>query len=132
MVVSDAECEKAESDSVVRENKTTGMCETDLHGSYKDKIQATHLCAGAPGKGSCQGDSGGPLTVKDSQTGQHRLAGIVSTAIGCAVVSNMHICRKLTWMFQDDLFTVFTEVAMFSQWIDEKTEEHGGALYCPF
>ena len=94
MVVSDAECEKAESHSVVKLNETTGLCETNRYGSYKDKIKKTHLCAGAPGKGSCQGDSGGPLTVQDSQTGQHGLAGIVSTGIGCAVVSNVHICRN--------------------------------------
>ena len=33
-----------------------------------------------------QGDSGGPFTVKNEETNQHELVGVVSWGAGCAAV----------------------------------------------
>ncbi|XP_053594601.1 uncharacterized protein LOC103570336 [Microplitis demolitor] len=59
------------------------------------------ICAAYPegGKDACQGDSGGPLTI------QGRLAGIVSWGNGCA---------------RPGYPGVYTEVASFRDWIDDK------------
>jgi len=62
-------------------------------------ITDSMLCAGEAGKDSCQGDSGGPLTYNSIQLG------IVSFGYGCG---------------QDGFPGVYTEVASFIEWIDQK------------
>ena len=50
---------------------------------HKFLVQATMLCAGAPGLDSCQGDSGGPIFATTA-TGVRIQMGIVSWGQGCA------------------------------------------------
>ena len=83
-VVSDAFCEAATSNSVT--SLLFGVCVIGPS-SYRGKITSDMMCAGAPGKDACHGDSGGPFTVKNRDTNQHQLAGVVSWGEGCAAVS---------------------------------------------
>ena len=84
-VVSDGFCEAATSNFVT--SIMLGVCLIRPH-SYKGRISSDMMCAGgAPVKESCKGDSGGPFTVKNRDTNQHQLAGVVSWGKGCAAVS---------------------------------------------
>jgi len=111
-IISDEECDAQTSNSVTIE--VDGQCITQAS-SYKDRISEDMLCAGAPGKDSCQGDSGGPFTVKNEETKQHDLVGVVSWGDGCAA---------------DGMYGVYAEVAKHRSWIDTKIEENGGANFC--
>ena len=93
-VVSDGFCEAATSNFVT--STMLGVCLIRPH-SYKGRISSDMMCAGgAPEKESCKGDSGGPFTVKNRDTNQHQLAGVVSWGDGCAVscseILPFHIC----------------------------------------
>jgi secreted trypsin-like serine protease len=78
------------------------ICNNGSH--YGGSITANMLCAGfdAGGHDSCQGDSGGPLVVFNS--GQWKLAGIVSWGDGCA-----------------DSFSqgVYTRVSQYGTWVNQ-------------
>lgn len=64
------------------------------------------MCAGEPGVDTCQGDSGGPLMFSpDSE--RYYLGGIVSFGYKCA---------------DPDFPGVYTRVAAFIDWINEKTK----------
>jgi len=113
-IVSDAYCEAQSSDSVTVTDQSTGQCIT-TSSSYAGRISEEMVCAGASGKDSCQGDSGGPFTVKNSDTNQHDLVGVVSWGDGCAA---------------DGMYGVYAEVAKLRDWIDGKISENGGATFC--
>lgn len=76
----------------------------DCNNAYSNfgGIPDGQICAAYPegGKDACQGDSGGPLTILG------RLAGIVSWGNGCA---------------RPGYPGVYTEVAAYRQWIQDKT-----------
>jgi len=77
---------------------TDGECRLD----YGDQsIKDSMLCAGDTGKDACQGDSGGPLTCSASLD---ILCGLVSWGLGCG---------------REGYPGVYTEVAFFSDWIDQ-------------
>jgi len=112
-IISDEECDAQTSDSVTTAD-FNGECITQS-ASYEGMISEDMICAGAPGKDSCQGDSGGPFTVKNEETNQHDLVGVVSWGMGCAA---------------DGMYGVYAEVAKLRSWIDTKIEENGGATFC--
>lgn len=68
---------------------------------FINDVAPTMICAGVDegGKGSCNGDSGGPLTVQGIQVG------ITSWSNGCV---------------RPDFPTVYTRVASFIDWIEDK------------
>ncbi len=53
--------------------------------SFIVDLEPGQICATSPGKDACQGDSGGPLVVSTgpSTPADDRLAGIVSSGVGC-------------------------------------------------
>ena len=95
------------------------------------------VCAGGEGKDSCQADSGGPLSV--TERGQHTLVGVVSFGAGCGAVSRFNNKNytsnysTLMYKMQDGLYGVYTEVAKYRAWIDEKIKKYDGtANFCPY
>ena len=125
-IVSDSICEAASSDSVTR--PINGECVTSS-ASYSGLISSEMVCAGSSGKDACAGDSGGPFTVKNKETNQHDLVGVVSWGYGCAAVSNFFL--KLSLIPQDGLYGVYAEVAQLRTWIDAKIAANGGTTFCP-
>jgi secreted trypsin-like serine protease len=79
--------------------------------SYNGAVTDNMICAGldAGGKDTCQGDSGGPLTTRPGDSGglgdYDVLTGITSWGFGCA---------------EPELFGVYTRVAKFRNWINNK------------
>merc|ERR1712018_613903 len=77
------------------------VCDEKYEPQYK--IYDSMICAGVEegGKDSCQGDSGGPMVNAETKA----LVGVVSWGIGCADASHPG---------------VYTEVAYYVDWINEK------------
>ncbi|GAB0088265.1 hypothetical protein DMENIID0001_026590 [Sergentomyia squamirostris] len=71
-------CELKEVDLYVISNK---RCKDNSNVGHM--YQKDHICAYGTYKDACQGDSGGPLQFRGSD-GLYRLAGIISTGLGCA------------------------------------------------
>lgn len=86
--------------------KVTVPCvgDTTCNENYNPRYHITDsmICAGVEGKDSCQGDSGGPMIDAETKA----LVGIVSWGIGCAEARHPG---------------VYTEVAYFVDWLNEKT-----------
>lgn len=77
-------------------------------------ILDVHLCAGGEeGKDACTGDSGGPLMVEED--GRYELIGATSFGYGCA---------------EEGLYGVYTEIAKYTNWIEQQFAENGGAVMC--
>jgi hypothetical protein len=80
-------------------------CQNDYaqDGDALTNIDATMVCASAPGKDSCHGDSGGPLAVDDpNAVGNVLLAGIVSWGNGCADPSYPGVYTRLSNLAVED------------------------------
>lgn len=84
-------------------------CASQLFGAVAGStvVPATMVCAGSPGLDICLGDSGGPLLAVDS-AGRYVQVGITSWIADCGVTPS-----------------VFTEVAAFSDWINQFVEADG-------
>lgn len=65
---------------------------------FIEDIPNIFICAGLAkgGKDSCEGDSGGPLVLKDPNTGQWSLIGIISWGIGCALPNQPGVYTRIT------------------------------------
>ncbi|XP_028967071.1 serine proteinase stubble [Galendromus occidentalis] len=65
---------------------------------FVEDIPQIFICAGMPsgGKDSCEGDSGGPLVLKDEESGQWNLIGIISWGIGCAMPNQPGVYTRIT------------------------------------
>lgn len=84
-------------------------CASQLFGAVPGStvVPATMVCAGSPGLDICLGDSGGPLLAVDS-VGRYVQVGITSWIADCGVTPS-----------------VFTEVAAFSDWLNQFVEADG-------
>jgi secreted trypsin-like serine protease len=91
---------------------TNQQC-TDANYRFYELVSDRTFCAGFidQGKSACQGDSGGGLFSFDKTTRSFNLAGIVSGTL----YNSMGECEGNT-------YTVFTDVAKFVDWINEKVE----------
>jgi secreted trypsin-like serine protease len=92
---------------------TNEQC-TDANDRFHDLVSDRTFCAGFinQGKSACQGDSGGGLLEFDKTARSFNLAGIVSGTL----YNPMGECEINT-------YTVFTDVAKFVDWINEKVEK---------
>jgi secreted trypsin-like serine protease len=75
---------------------------------YLKIVSRTSFCARGDAVGPCSGDSGGGFFVKDSETGQFEVHGVVSQGVDATVCNTND-------------YTVFTDVPQFIEWI--KTRE---------
>ncbi|KAG0415022.1 hypothetical protein HPB47_007827 [Ixodes persulcatus] len=78
---------------------TNKECETMYRkAGFIEDIPNIFICAGLAkgGKDSCEGDSGGPLVLKDPNTGQWSLIGIISWGIGCALPNQPGVYTRIT------------------------------------
>jgi secreted trypsin-like serine protease len=73
------------------------------------------LCAGAVGKGACDGDSGGPLVLTTSHHGYVQIG----------IVSGQRYCGE------PGLYTIYTRVSKYYDWIYGTMFGTIGALYSP-
>lgn len=80
-----------------------GQCQAFYDYLFDPKIQ---ICGGdaqqQEGNGACQGDSGGPLVYKNPADNKWYIVGLISWGLGCGYG------------------TVYTKVASYIQWIQEK------------
>jgi trypsin len=75
--------ENGPSSQVLLEAQVDIVDSKDCKKAY-DYLDASSLCAAAPGKDTCQGDSGGPLFKPSGKKGKVTLVGITSFGDGCA------------------------------------------------
>jgi secreted trypsin-like serine protease len=87
---------------------------TDANDRFHDLVSDRTFCAGYvnQGKSACRGDSGGGLLDFDKTSRSFNLAGIVSGTL----YNPMNECEINT-------YTVFTDVAKFVDWMNEKVEK---------
>ena len=80
--------------------------DTECREDYGEQaVKESMLCAGDTGRDACQGDSGGPLVCSSSPGSvPDILCGLVSWGLGCG---------------RENYPGVYTELAYFSQWIDQ-------------
>jgi secreted trypsin-like serine protease len=92
---------------------TNQQC-TNANYRFHELVSNRTFCAGFidQGKSACQGDSGGGLLYFDKTARSFNLAGIVSGTL----FNSMDECEINT-------YTVFTDVAKFVDWINEKVEK---------
>jgi secreted trypsin-like serine protease len=92
---------------------TNQQC-TDANDRFGELISDRTFCAGYvnQGKAACKGDSGGGFLQYDKTAKSFNLAGIVSGSL----YSSMDECNVNT-------YSVFTNVAKFVDWINEKIEK---------
>jgi secreted trypsin-like serine protease len=92
---------------------TNQQC-TDANYRFHALVSDRTFCAGyvSQGKSACRGDSGGGLLVFDKTARSFNLAGIVSGTL----YNPMSECEINT-------YTVFTDVAKFVDWINERVEK---------
>jgi secreted trypsin-like serine protease len=93
---------------------TNQQC-TDANYRFHELVSYRTFCAGFinQGKSACQGDSGGGLLDFDKTASSFNLAGIVSGTVKVDATSECNI----------NTYTVFTDVAKFVDWINEKVEK---------
>jgi len=109
-----------DSPNVLQAAKVPLVNTTDCNATdkYQGLVTENMFCAGfmAGGIDSCQGDSGGPLVIhhQNKRTGEKRfvLAGITSWGVGCAA---------------PNFPGVYTKVANYEDWIDNKINPKKGA-----
>lgn len=77
---------------------TSTLCGQGYPGMITDRM----ICAGYPAgkKDACFGDSGGPLIVKDANTGEPVLVGVVSWGEGCARPNKLGVYSKISSVHQ--------------------------------
>jgi secreted trypsin-like serine protease len=92
---------------------TNQQC-TDADFRFQELVSDRTFCAGFidQGKSACKGDSGGGLFSFDNTARSYNLAGIVSGTLYNSMDK-----------YEINTYTVFTDVAKFVGWINEKVEK---------